>query len=71
VYIYQKAFHDLLDEPSVTELDMIDLAFEPREGSSRLGCQVRLTPQIIDNFPDHGLEFEIPERANNLWVPYD
>lgn len=68
VYIRQQAFQDLLDDPSETELDMIDMAFEPTS-ESRLACQVRLTPHIIDNLPEEDLEFDIPKEANNLWEP--
>ncbi|KAL3937043.1 MAG: hypothetical protein SGARI_002305 [Bacillariaceae sp.] len=71
VYIYQAEFQNLLEEPTENELDMIDLAFEPKEGVSRLGCQVRLSPQIVENIPPEGLEVEIPKEANNLWDPDD
>lgn len=69
VYIEQSQFQDLLHEPEETERDMIDLAYEPRE-TSRLGCQIRLTPSMIDKLlPTQQLEIEIPRGVNNLWEP--
>ncbi len=41
-----------------------DLAYEPQE-SSRLGCQIRLTKEMID-CPTQ-LEIRIPEGVNNVW----
>lgn len=42
---------------AVSELDMLDLAYEPRE-NSRLGCQVKLSK-------DKELVIEVPEEAFN------
>lgn len=47
-------------EPPDAELDMIELAHEPRD-NSRLGCQVKLTPEL------EGLKIEIPRGANNMF----
>lgn len=46
--------------PSEEEEDMLDLAYERRD-TSRLGCQIILSPKI------DGLEVEIPPGVNNLF----
>jgi len=69
VYISSPDFRNMLDEPSVAELDMIDMAFEPRE-TSRLGCQVRLRPSKgYHQLGGTNLGFEIPKGVNNIWDP--
>lgn len=45
---------------SQEEEDMLDLAYERRD-TSRLGCQIILSPKI------DGLEVEIPPGVNNLF----
>jgi ferredoxin len=71
VYISQPAFQNFLEDPSEEERDMIDLAFEPR-ATSRLGCQIRLTPAVAGSLTSgQQLEFEIPFGVNNLWDPKD
>jgi ferredoxin len=64
VYVEQPEFRGLLPEPEESELDMLDLAYEPKD-SSRLGCQVKLTP-IIMGAPIQ-LEITIPAGVNNVW----
>jgi ferredoxin len=64
IYVKQPEFRELLPDPEESELDMLDLAYEPKD-SSRLGCQVRLTP-IIMGAPIQ-LEFTIPAGVNNVW----
>jgi ferredoxin len=64
VYLEQPEFQELLTEPDESELDMLDLAFEPKD-SSRLGCQVKLTPDILKSPVQ--LEVTIPEGVNNVW----
>ena len=45
VYIDAAAFKKL---PAITddEQDMLDLADDPKEGASRLACQLKLTPEL-------------------------
>lgn len=64
VYVEQPEFRELLPEPEESELDMLDLAYEPNE-TSRLGCQVKLTPIIMG--ASIQLEFTIPAGVNNVW----
>jgi 2Fe-2S ferredoxin len=66
VYLEQPEVFSSLQPPGEAELDMLDLAFEPREESSRLGCQVRLTPAQI-NISTTPLEVTIPCGVNNVW----
>ncbi len=47
-----------LPQPSEEELDMLDLAFEPKE-HSRLSCQILLSPTL------EGLEVEVPAGVSN------
>ena len=63
VYIGEELFSKL-PEPSEAELDMLDLAFEPRE-TSRLACQVALTDEILQS--DVPLYIEVPGGVNNMW----
>lgn len=50
-----------------TELDMLDLAFEPKE-TSRLGCQVKLSDHLIQQLDsDHVIQVTLPSGVNNHW----
>jgi len=49
------AWQALLPPPDVTEREMLDYVWHPREGS-RLACQIRITAQL------DGLVVEVPER---------
>ena len=55
-HVYLKEF-DSYSEPDESEMDMVDLAYEPKD-NSRLGCRLHLTL-------DH-THVEVPEDANNL-----
>jgi ferredoxin len=57
VYVAAKDWSRLAP-PSEEELDMLDLAFEPKE-HSRLACQIVLSPTI------DGLEVEVPPGVSN------
>ena len=63
--VVDPAWFARVGKPSESELDMLDLAFDPQE-TSRLGCQIVLTPEL------DGLIIEIPSDANNLFdhVPF-
>ena len=52
--------------PGESEMDMLDLAFEPTD-TSRLGCQITLTPAL------EGLRVRLPGGANNLFdhIPFE
>ena len=65
VYVAPEWF-SRVGEPCEAELDMLDLAHEPRE-NSRLGCQLVFTPEL------DGLELEVPDGANNLMdhIPFE
>eukprot|EP00929_Paragymnodinium_shiwhaense_P011106 TRINITY_DN11644_c0_g1_i2.p1 TRINITY_DN11644_c0_g1~~TRINITY_DN11644_c0_g1_i2.p1 ORF type:complete len:192 (-),score=40.19 TRINITY_DN11644_c0_g1_i2:516-1091(-) len=66
VYVDPKWFATV-GEPCDAEMDMLELAHEPREGSSRLGCQLRLTAAL------QGLKLELPRGANNMFdsIPFE
>mmetsp|Transcript_9061 Transcript_9061/g.27124 ORF Transcript_9061/g.27124 Transcript_9061/m.27124 type:complete len:252 (-) Transcript_9061:51-806(-) len=53
-------------EPCDAELDMLDLAADPRP-TSRLGCQIVLSKEL------DGVELEVPADANNLMdhIPFE
>ncbi|KAL7414895.1 ferredoxin [Mrakia frigida] len=53
--------YDALPEPSDEENDMLDLAFGLTD-TSRLGCQVRLTPDI------ENLVATLPSATRNMFV---
>ena len=57
--IVDSRFYDKLDEPTDEENDMLDLAFGLTE-TSRLGCQVLLTPELS------GLKVRIPSATRNV-----
>merc|ERR1719387_1166885 len=59
VYIHPD-WVERVGEPCEAELDMIELAHEPRD-NSRLGCQLRLTAKL------DGLHLSIPDSSNNLF----
>ena len=65
VYVAPEWF-SRVGEPCEAELDMLDLAHEPR-ANSRLGCQLVFTPDL------DGLELEVPDGANNLMdhIPFE
>lgn len=57
-----------LEPPCESELDMLDLAYEYRDEQSRLGCQVRLSEDLIQKLePDHCITVTIPAGVNNVW----
>ena len=56
VYVVEGA--DKLAPPSEEELDMLDLAYEPKE-NSRLACQITMGPSI------EGLVVEVPAGVSN------
>ena len=59
--------YKMLKEPEEAELDMLDLAYEPRE-TSRLGCQVVLEPDspiFLDE--NHQVTVTIPAEVNDAW----
>ena len=58
--VVDEAFLDLLPEPSAEEEDMLDLAAEVQP-ASRLGCQIRLTPEL------DGLTVRIPRSTLLEW----
>ena len=59
------------------EQDMLDLAHEPRDGSSRLACQVVLTRNLLDQYVNddennscntsNKLVVTIPSGVNDVW----
>lgn len=53
-------------EPSESELDMIELAYDP-QNTSRLGCQLKLRPEL------DGMLLHLPKGANNMMddIPFD
>lgn len=51
--------YDKLDEPDDEENDMLDLAFGLTE-TSRLGCQVKVTPDI------DGIVVRLPSMTRNM-----
>lgn len=59
VYVHPE-WSGKVGEPGDAELDMLELAHEPRD-NSRLGCQLKLAPEL------EGLQIEIPGGANNMF----
>ena len=49
------AWQGLVGKPEIMEEDMLDFAYEPREGS-RLSCQIKVTDAM------DGLVINVPER---------
>ena len=79
VYLKNQNDYNLFNPPpSENELDMLDLAYEPIEDCSRLGCQVTLSPSILENATSRGddsttdrkviLEVTLPSGVNNVWT---
>ena len=67
VYLEQPEIQALLPPPEEAELDMLDLAYDPKD-TSRLGCQVKLTPQLLEAVSnDLQIEVTIPAGVNNVW----
>jgi ferredoxin len=64
--VVDEAWFDKVGPPCEAELDMIDLAFNPKP-TSRLGCQIVLTKEL------DGLVVKLPRGANNLmdFVPFE
>jgi 2Fe-2S ferredoxin len=58
--VVDEAFLDLLPEPSAEEEEMLDLAAEVQR-TSRLGCQIRLTPEL------DGLTVRVPRSTLLEW----
>lgn len=56
--IVDSSYFEKLDEPTEEEEDMLDLAFGLTH-TSRLGCQVRMTPEL------DGLVVTVPAETNN------
>lgn len=66
LYVTQPELRSRLPPPDEAELDMLDLAYEPRE-TSRLGCQVRLTRSMLEGDPPVRFEVELPGGVNDVW----
>ena len=67
VYLDDKLL-SLVPPPDKNELDMLDLAYEPRL-ESRLGCQITLTPDLLQKIdPDQPIVVTIPADVNNVWT---
>ncbi|SKB79744.1 2Fe-2S iron-sulfur cluster-binding protein [Sphingopyxis flava] len=50
-----KASFERIEAPSESELDMLDIVSSDRRPTSRLSCQIKLTPEFVD------AEVHIPE----------
>lgn len=61
VVVEDEEVYDSLPEPSEEEEDMLDLAFGLTE-TSRLGCQVVLTPEI------DGIVVRLPAATRNMYA---
>ncbi|KAJ2721251.1 mitochondrial matrix iron-sulfur protein [Coemansia sp. Benny D115] len=59
--ILEDKIFDELPEPTDEENDMLDLAFGLTD-TSRLGCQVLLTPEM------EGMRIKLPSATRNFWV---
>jgi ferredoxin len=67
IYVDEATFK-ALPKPSEAELDMLDLAYEPRENQSRLGCQVKLDTELLQKLEsDQPVVITIPADVNNVW----
>ena len=82
-HVYLEQQHDYqqsllpLSDVSEAEQDMLDLAHEPRDGSSRLACQVVLTRNLLDQYVNddennscntsNKLVVTIPSGVNDVW----
>jgi 2Fe-2S ferredoxin len=63
--VVEKKWFDAMEQPEEAEMDMVELAFEPKP-TSRLGCQIILKPEL------NGMVVNIPGGANNLFdhIPF-
>ncbi|KAG8908855.1 hypothetical protein FRC01_007244 [Tulasnella sp. 417] len=59
--ILPEEYYDLLPEPVDEENDMLDMAFGLTD-TSRLGCQVKLTPEL------DGMTVTLPSATRNMFV---
>jgi ferredoxin len=68
VYLDEKLL-SLVPPPDKGELDMLDLAYEPKM-ESRLGCQIRLTRDLLQQIEDDDFPIvvTIPADVNNVWT---
>jgi ferredoxin len=66
IYLEQPEIQLALPDPDESELDMLDLAYEPQE-SSRLGCQVKLNSELMNVCQTIKPEIIIPSGVNNVW----
>lgn len=57
VYV-EPAFFDRLPPPDEMESELLEGVAAPREATSRLGCQITMTPEL------DGLTVRIPERQS-------
>jgi ferredoxin len=68
IYIKDPMIQQLLIEPEESELDMLDLAYEVIEHTSRLGCQIKLSEELYQFSIQHGpITVTIPAGVNNVW----
>jgi ferredoxin len=67
VYLDPKTYQ-ALPPPTEQELDMLDLAFEPKE-TSRLGCQVKFDNILNEKVgaENHDIVVTLPSGVNNEW----
>jgi ferredoxin len=65
VYLDQVTY-DALSSPTGQELDMLDLAFEPKP-TSRLGCQLKIDDALVELAATHRIEVSIPSQVNDAW----
>ncbi|KIO30252.1 hypothetical protein M407DRAFT_242286 [Tulasnella calospora MUT 4182] len=59
--ILPEEYYDILPEPVDEENDMLDMAFGLTD-TSRLGCQVKLTPEL------DGMTVTLPSATRNMFV---
>mmetsp|Transcript_54044 Transcript_54044/g.135899 ORF Transcript_54044/g.135899 Transcript_54044/m.135899 type:complete len:181 (-) Transcript_54044:277-819(-) len=59
IYIKNKDMFDKFPQPDENELDMLDMALDMDEDTSRLGCQLKLTAE------HDGLEVQLPAATAN------
>ena len=64
VYLSPRMYK-VLKEPSEAELDMLDLAYEPKE-TSRLACQIRLEDKLLQ-LEEQDMVVTVPADVNNVW----
>ena len=65
VYL-SEAMYQALEPPCVAELDMLDLAYDPKP-TSRLACQVRLNHELLSLQDDDDMVVTIPADVINVW----